>query len=303
LPAVSTGRVYDAANRLTAIGATTLTYDANGNLTGDGANSYVWNARDQLTEIRQGATIATFSYDAFGRRIQKTVNGTTTGFLYDGADIVQELSGTTPTATIVGGLGIDDALTRTDGTGTRAFLTDGLGSTLSLVDGSGTKQTSYTYDAFGGTTASGQTNANSQQYTGREHDGTGLYYYRARYYSPALGRFISEDPIGFAGGLNQYAYVGNSPTNFIDPHGLESRGPENAEGSSTWNWFPGLEGSSWNGLPGLEPSSPVININCRQGCGTGISGSGTIGGNSPSAPSALRITPTGPTCPTMPKNR
>jgi RHS repeat-associated protein len=129
------------------------------------------------------------------------------------------LSGTTPTANLVGGLGVDDVLTRTDGTGTRAFLTDGLGSTLSLVDGNGVKQTSYTYDAFGGTSISGQTNANSQQYTGRENDGTGLYSYRARYYSPSLGRFISEDPIGFAGGLNQYAYVGNDPVNAIDPSG------------------------------------------------------------------------------------
>ena len=61
----------------------------------------------------------------------------------------------------------------------------------------------------------------SYQYTGRENDGTGLYFYRARYYAPALGRFISEDPIGFRGGINRYAYVGDSPLNFVDPHGMD----------------------------------------------------------------------------------
>ncbi len=64
---------------------------------------------------------------------------------------------------------------------------------MALVDGSGTVQTEYTYEPFGNTTTSGQTNGNTIEYTGRENDGTGLYYYRARYYSPTLGRFISPD--------------------------------------------------------------------------------------------------------------
>src|SRR5262249_15114417 len=71
----------------------------------------------------------------------------------------------------------------------------------------------------GTTTASGAANANAFQYTGRENDGTGLYYYRARYYHPGLQRFISEDPIGFGGGINIYAYVGGNPVNRIDPDG------------------------------------------------------------------------------------
>jgi len=79
----------------------------------------------------------------------------------------------------------------------------------------------FTYGPFGETTATGSGDASAPQYTGRENDGTGLYYYRARYYSPRLQRFISEDPIGFAGGsTNLYAYVGNSPTNRTDPSGL-----------------------------------------------------------------------------------
>jgi RHS repeat-associated protein len=74
---------------------------------------------------------------------------------------------------------------------------------------------------FGTTSVSGATDANPYQFTGRESDGTGLYYYRARYYHPQLQRFVSEDPLGLVGGdVNLYAYVKNSPTNFADPLGL-----------------------------------------------------------------------------------
>ena len=65
----------------------------------------------------------------------------------------------------------------------------------------------------------------SYKYTGREDDGTGLMYYRARYYQPRMQRFIAEDPIGLEGGINYYAYVGNNPNRWIDPMGLESEFP------------------------------------------------------------------------------
>jgi RHS repeat-associated protein len=77
------------------------------------------------------------------------------------------------------------------------------------------------YEPYGEVSATGSSN-NPYQYTGRENDGTGLYYYRARYYSPTLKRFISEDPMGLAAGLNEYAYADASPTDNIDPTGLES---------------------------------------------------------------------------------
>jgi RHS repeat-associated protein len=101
-------------------------------------------------------------------------------------------------------------------------VTDPLGSTLALADSSGNLKTTYSYDPFGQATASGESSSNPYQYTGRENDGTGLQYNRARYYSPAQQRFISQDPLGFAGsGPNLYAYAGDSPTNFTDPRGLE----------------------------------------------------------------------------------
>jgi RHS repeat-associated protein len=96
--------------------------------------------------------------------------------------------------------------------------------TIGLADTSGVIQTSYTYEPFGGVTSSGATNTNSYHFTGRENDGsTSLYSYRARYYSPTFGRFISEDPQRFPGGPdpNLYAYVFGSPVSLIDPFGLD----------------------------------------------------------------------------------
>ena len=100
-------------------------------------------------------------------------------------------------------------------------MSDALGSTLALADASGALLTTYTYGPFGSTTAAGSSSTNSFQYTGRENDQTGLYYYRARYYDPSIGRFIGEDPIGFnAGQTNFYSYTGNSPILNLDPTGL-----------------------------------------------------------------------------------
>jgi RHS repeat-associated protein len=183
----------------------------------------MWDSRNRLTSIIAPGFSAGFAYDALGRRTGKTVQGVTTNYLYDGLNPVQEKAGASVTANILPGLGIDEYFTRTDSTGTRTVLPDALGSTLALTDSTGTLTTQYTYEPFGNTTPLGATSTNSFQYTARENDGTGLYYYRARYYSPRLQRFISEDPIRFAGGdINLYAYVGNSPVDSSDPSGLYS---------------------------------------------------------------------------------
>ncbi len=162
---------------------------------------------------------ASFTYDAVGRRQSKVVNGTTTQFLYDGLTPVQELSGAGVTANLLTGLGIDEYFTRTTTAGTRTLLTDALGSTVALTDDAGALQNEYTYEPFGTTTETGA-DSNPFQYTGRENDGTGLYYYRARYYHPGLQRFASEDPAGFRGSKNFYAYVEDSPATAFDPLGL-----------------------------------------------------------------------------------
>ena len=185
-----TGNTFDADNGMTAFNGTAMTYDANGNLTGDGTNTYTWDARNHLSAI-SGAATASLLYDAFGRRMSKTINGPTTQFLYDGLNPVQELQSGTPSANLLTGLNVDELFTRSDSSGTMAMLPDALGSTIGLTNSAGVLATNYTYQPFGTTTLSGTANANPYQFTGRENDGTGLYYYRARYYSPILQRFAS----------------------------------------------------------------------------------------------------------------
>ena len=225
-PALSTVS-YNANNQQTTFGTNTETYDLNGNLSTvtdpSGTATYTWNARNQLMGISTVGFTASFSYDSFGRRTGKTVQGVTTNYVYDGVNPVQEKAGATVTANLLTGLGIDEFFTRTDGVGVRSHLPDAVGSTVALGDSTGTLQTQYTYEPFGYTTQTGQASTNSYKYTGREEDGTGLYYYRARYYYPRLQRFLSEDPIGFASGdFNLYAYVGGNSISRTDPSGLFS---------------------------------------------------------------------------------
>lgn len=230
LPSAVTSPVYNANNQLTSWAGSKFTYDANGNLTSDGTNTFTWNARDQLGSM-SGGTSASFSYDGVGRRIGKTIAGTTTAFVYDGRNFVQEKNGTgggaSVTASLITGLTLDEVYTRMTGSNPSAvlahFLPDANANTIRLLNGSQAVTDSYSYEAYGKTTQTGSS-TQSQQYTGRENDGTGLYFYRARYFSPNAARFISEDPIGLNGGANVYAYVGGNPINKRDPEGLDNPG-------------------------------------------------------------------------------
>ena len=228
---------YDAANEQIQFNSLTpnLIYDANGNLTSQtdatGTTTYTWDARNRLVAITGPGLSANFSYDALGRRVSKTINGITTDYQYDGNDIVAEVQGGAVTATYLRSVSIDEPFVR-QSSSDEYYHVDALGSTMVLTDDTGAVQTTYAYELFGDTTVTG-TSSNEFQYTGRENDGTGLYYYRARYYSPTLQRFINEDPVRFSGGdINLYAYVANSPINFFDPFGLE-RGPDFGPGDGS----------------------------------------------------------------------
>jgi RHS repeat-associated protein len=234
LPEAISSASYNADNEQTERNGKKLTYDADGNLISDGTNEYKWNARDQLAEISGGAT-ASFVYDPFGRRIEKTIGGNTAKVLFDGPNAVQENQGSA-TTNLLTGLAIDKTYVRTTSKGTENLLTDALGSTIALASESGKVETTYTYDPFGATTQEGAGSENPFQYAGRENDGDGLYYNRARYLNPAAPGFISPDPLGsivkqtrnskgshtLTVAQHPFNYADNDPINYRDPFGFEA---------------------------------------------------------------------------------
>jgi RHS repeat-associated protein len=230
LPVAVASATYDAADELTNWNGTSISYDLNGNMLSDGANAFTWNARNQVATLNS----VSLQYDGFGRRTKNLQN---TSFLFDGANAAQELSGSTPTANLING-GIDEIFTRADSGGLFTQLKDALSSTIGLVDASGNVMTAYAYDPFGRTTVSGAANSNGFQYTGRENEGNGLYYYRARYYSTLIGRFVNEDPKGFLAGVNFYSYVGDNPISYSDPFGLDKGGGGCPKVKGIFPWLP-----------------------------------------------------------------
>ena len=219
---------YNASNELTSTSAATYGYDNNGNTvsktTTAGTTSYTWDFENRLASVTLPGTGGTvnFKYDPFGKRIEKVApTSGTTVYAYDGTNVTAELgAGGNLLAYYTQGAGIDEPLGITESGGTSYYHADGLGSITSLTGGSGQLANSYVYDSFGNLTASTGTVTNPFQYTGREFDPeSGLYYYRARYYDQSLGRFFSEDPIGYRGKDNRYVYVLNRPVNAKDPTG------------------------------------------------------------------------------------
>jgi RHS repeat-associated protein len=254
LPGAVGSASYDAANELTNWNGTPISYDSNGNMLSDGTNAFTWNARNQVATVNS----VSLQYDALGRRIKNTAG---TSFLYDGANTAQELFGNTVTANALTG-GVDELFTRADSSGAFTPLQDAMGNTIALVDSGGNVQTTYTYDPFGNTIAAGA-GTNPSQYTGRENDGNGLYFYRARYYSSTLQRFISEDPIGVKGGINLYAYADNSPVTLRDPSG---KNPLAIAGCL----LGGAAGAfAYHEMAGRKASLPGYALSAAAGCGLG----------------------------------
>jgi RHS repeat-associated protein len=164
--------------------------------------------------------VVNLAYDPFGRRIRK---GPYT-YLYDGADLIQELKAeNASTVRFTFGPGIDEplAVRRTNGP-VAYYQADGLGSITSLTDSAGAVVQTYAYDSFGNETSATGPIIQPFRYTGREWDPEiAMYYYRARYYDPRVGRFVSEDPIQFTAGNNFFEYSYNNPVSFSDPSGLQ----------------------------------------------------------------------------------
>lgn len=183
----------------------------------------------RFTSIACWLALTLFAHAGFGfsvtPSIKNTVGSVTEKYHYDGADIMLQKTSTGTIGTrYFRSLGIDEPWQRADvgaATTNRVYLADALGSVVALADTNKVIQTEYDYEPFGATTTTGAGNKNAYKFTAREDDATGLYFYRARYYHPALGRFLGEDPLEYDGGdINLYAYVGNDPINARDPLGL-----------------------------------------------------------------------------------
>lgn len=194
--------------------------------------------------MKQGneSTVVSFKYDPFGRRIEKSAVRTGRGrnrdssvhsYIYDSQALILDYedatrhsphNGIEPTVTkYVYGPNIDEPLAITQSNEVYFYHADGLGSIVALTDGRQKVVASYNYDSFGNIEGRVSEQIQSFTYTAREYDNeTGLFYYRARYYDPMIGRFIQKDPIEFAGGdVNLYGYTYNNPVNYIDPMGLD----------------------------------------------------------------------------------
>jgi RHS repeat-associated protein len=196
--------------------------------------TYTWDSPQRLTQVSTPEHTATYQYDLLGRRVQRQITKPgfppeTTHYVYDGLQAVGEIRPQQSSTSLMTGLNLDEMLARvttlnaTNTTQARTYLTDALGSVIAQTQDNQSTLAGYSYSPYGQTQSTGNTEGDSVQYTGRENDNNGLYYYRARYYDPVLKRFLSEDPIGLSGGsLSFYAYVNGNPVSYIDPLGLAS---------------------------------------------------------------------------------
>jgi RHS repeat-associated protein len=285
-----------------------LQYDLDGNLTSDGTRSFAYDAEDRLaTNWVAGAWKSEFVYDGLGRRRiardygwqgGQWVKTNETRYLYDRLLVLQErdsnnvvqvtytrgldLSGTLQYAGGIGGL-----LARTDASGSAFYHSDGAGNVTGLIDANENMAARYLYGPFGRVTAQWGPLAavNAMQSSSMpKHSQSGIVGYPFRFYDPTLQRFLSRDPIGEAGGINLYGFVGNNPLNFVDPYGLAwydyipgiGPGIAQARGTSALNAM--LSANGYNGIGDFQQQHPGFGGNIVSGNPDAVAAAANLAG-------------------------
>jgi RHS repeat-associated protein len=231
----STGFTTGTGNELKNSPGVTYTYDNDGNMitatTASGTTTYTYDYENRLTNVEiDGTVVATYTYDALGRRIGIEDSDTQTWTVYNGtsadANPYADFNSSGGLQTrYLDGLAVDQVLAGTNTSGnTSWYFTNQVGSVIAIASTTAGVEDEITYDPFGNiVTQTNATDAVRFGFAGMEYDSvTGLYYDHARYYDAAIGRFTSQDPMGFAAGdTNLYRYVGNDPTAVRDPSGQQ----------------------------------------------------------------------------------
>jgi RHS repeat-associated protein len=240
-------------NQYVSVNTASYTYDANGNLTSDDVRSFSYDAENHLLSATTLASQSTYTYDSLGRRIAKSVvplpaptrsahsthadpfiasivPPSVTRYAHDGDRMIAEYDGASGALLrrYVYGPRLDEPIVMISAGGARSYYhADALGSTVAMTDDAGHVIETSKYGPYGEPRTPSALQ-NPYRFAGREFDAeTGLYYFRARYYDPHIGRFLQVDPIGYLGGLNLYAYALNNAVNLVDPLGLASESSSN----------------------------------------------------------------------------